>query len=134
MLKFEQSNDMEASLKETIIQLIEQCDNLPQLEHIQLLLASEKEPTTLVQEPNLTYGTSKMQQLKHQISLLVKEEADLDFLEDIKNEIDPHYKGDFDNLSPDDKAELLELIDEPDDKDVITHEEFLKATARWRTS
>jgi len=34
----------------------------------------------------------------------------------------------------DDKAELLELILEPDEKNTVTHEEYLKATARWRVN
>jgi len=37
-------------------------------------------------------------------------------------------------LAPDDKAELLELILEPDEKNTVTHEEYLKATARWRVN
>ena len=40
----------------------------------------------------------------------------------------------MDELSPDDKTELLELIHEPDEKNTVTLEEYLKATARWRTN
>jgi hypothetical protein len=40
----------------------------------------------------------------------------------------------IDELSPNDKDELMGLINEPIEKDTITHEEYLKATARWRTN
>ncbi len=42
--------------------------------------------------------------------------------------------GEFDELSPNDAAELMELINEPDEKDTVSHDEYLKATARWRMS
>ncbi len=40
----------------------------------------------------------------------------------------------IDELSPNDKAELMGLINEPIEKNTITHEEYLNATARWRTN
>lgn len=38
----------------------------------------------------------------------------------------------IDELCDEDKAELLELINEPDEKDTVSHEEYLMATERWR--
>ena len=38
----------------------------------------------------------------------------------------------FDELWPADKAELMELMNEPNEKDTVSHDEYLKATARWR--
>jgi len=40
----------------------------------------------------------------------------------------------LDELSPADRAELIGVLDEPDEKDMVSHDEYLKATARWRTS
>ena len=40
----------------------------------------------------------------------------------------------FDELSDKDKAELMELINEPDEKDTVCHDKYLKDTERWRSS
>ena len=39
----------------------------------------------------------------------------------------------FDELSSKDKEELINLINEPDEKDTLTEDEFKAATAKWRT-
>ena len=39
----------------------------------------------------------------------------------------------IDELNDADKEELLILIDEPDEKDTLTEDEYKTATAKWRT-
>jgi hypothetical protein len=46
-------------------------------------------------------------------------------------------KGELDvfaELALNDSADQQELISEPDEKDTVSHEEYLNATARWPTS
>ncbi len=125
---------MDTLLKQTIHQLIDKCEDIHQLTHIKLLLESARTATSVVQEPAIQYGTPTIKQVQREVASLVDEEHDIDFLNNIKNELDPDFVDNFENLSPEDREELLELINEPADKDIITHEEYLKATARWRTS
>lgn len=124
---------MDTLLKKEVHQLIENCEDVHQLTHIKLLLESEKTAPSVVQEPAMQYGTPTIKQLQKEIAALVDEENDVDFLQDIKNEIDPNYVGGFDDLSPEDREDLLELIEEPFGKDCISHEAFLKSMARWDT-
>jgi|GEM_PF-5186985 len=125
---------MDIPLKQAIHQLVNQCEDIHQLIHIKLLLESERTTASIVQEPAIQYGIPTIKQFQKEIAALIDLENDIDFLKDIRNELDPDYVGNFENLSPEDKEELLELINEPSDKGTITHEQFLKATARWRTS
>ncbi len=124
---------MDTPLKQTIHQLVEQCEDIHRLTHIKLLLESKKATRSLVQETAIQYETPSIKQFQKEIAILVDEENDIDFLQDIKNEFDPNYVDNFDNLSPEDRKDLLELIQEPFGKDTISHEEFLKSMARWDT-
>ena|GEM_PF-6622719 len=38
----------------------------------------------------------------------------------------------WDELSEQQQAELTQLLNEPGDKDIVTEEEYLNLTARWR--
>ena len=124
---------MDKVLKEEVHQMIDKCEDIYQLTHVKLLLESERRTTSIVHEPAIQYALPNIKNVQKEIAKLVDEENDIDFLTDIKNELDPEFVGNFDNLSTEDREELLELINEPADKDIISHEEFLKATARWRT-
>ena len=124
---------MDTTLKKEIHQLVDKCGDIHQLTHIKLLLESERTTASVVQEPSIEYATPTIQQLQKEIAALVDDENDIDFLQEIKNELDPNYVGDFDELSPEDREELIELINEPASKDCISHEEFLKSMARWDT-
>ena len=76
--------------------------------------------------------------LKDEVLQMVAELEDENALATVKAEIEyfnSNGKLDvFDDLSPEDRAELMRLIDEPDDENTISHEDYLKTTARWRTS
>jgi hypothetical protein len=76
--------------------------------------------------------------LKEEVLQMVAALEDENALAMIKAEIEYiNNKGELDvfsELSAGDKAELMELINEPGEKDTISHNEYLKATARWRTS
>jgi len=124
---------MDTLLKQAIHQLIDQCEDIHQLTHIKLLLESERATPSIVLETAIQYETSTIKQFKKEIAVLVDEENDIAFLQDIKDELDPNFTSSFDNLSPEDKEDLLELIEEPFGKDTISHDEFLKSMARWDT-
>lgn len=36
-------------------------------------------------------------------------------------------------MSPEDRIELIELMNDDDEENTITYEEYMKATERWRT-
>jgi len=76
--------------------------------------------------------------LKEEVLQMVASMEDENALAMVKAEIDYiNNKGELnvlDELSPKDRLELMELFNEPDDKDTVSHDEYLKATARWRTS
>jgi len=76
--------------------------------------------------------------LKEEVLQLVANLNDENALAMVKAEIEYfNNKEDLDvldELSADDRAELMELINEPDEKDTLNHDEYLKATARWRTN
>ena len=124
---------MDTVLKEEVHQLIDKCEDIHQLTHIKLLLESERRTASIVHEPAIEYGIPNIKNVQKEIAALVDEENDIDFLTDIKNELDPEFVGNFDNLSTEDREELLELIEEPFGKDCISHEEFLKTMERWNT-
>ncbi len=124
---------MDTLLKQTIHQLIDKCEDIHQLTHIKLLLESARTATSVVQEPAIQYGTPTINQVQREVASLVDEEHDIDFLNNIKNELDPDFVDNFENLSPENREDLLELIEEPFGKDCITHEAFLKTMARWDT-
>jgi hypothetical protein len=39
----------------------------------------------------------------------------------------------LDDLSDNEKNELLNMVNEPDEKDTLTEEEYKAATSKWRT-
>ena len=51
--------------------------------------------------------------------------ADIQYFNDKKNDI-------LDDLYYSDKKELLNLINEPDEKDTLSEAEFKEATEKWR--
>ena len=124
---------MDKVLKEEVHQMIDKCEDIYQLTHVKLLLESERRTTSIVHEPAIQYALPNIKNVQKEIAKLVDEENDIDFLTDIKNELNPEFVGNFDNLSTEDREELLELIEEPFGKDCISHEEFLKTMDRWNT-
>ena len=76
--------------------------------------------------------------LKEEVLQMVALLEDENALAIVKAEIEYiNNKGEldtFNGLSPADRVELMELINEPDEKDTVSHDEYLKATARWRMS
>ncbi len=62
----------------------------------------------------------------------IKDEHALEMLEESLSYFTNQSKDITDGLSPADLKELEGLLKEPD-KDVLTEEEYKKATARWRT-
>lgn len=74
--------------------------------------------------------------LKEEVLKMV-ESLDDDGLAIVKAEIEYINNAEpdvIDQLSERDRAELLQLINDPDEKDTVSHEEYLKATSRWRIS
>ena len=63
----------------------------------------------------------------------IKDEHALEMLEESLSYFTDQSKDITDGLSASDLKELETLVNEPDDKDILTEEEYKKATARWRT-
>ena len=59
------------------------------------------------------------------------EECDNDNLLEEAKELLSAEKDWRDELTEEQQAELTKLINEPDVKDTLSHEEYLKATKRW---
>ncbi len=57
--------------------------------------------------------------------LLELVKADIEYFEDKETDI-------FDELNVAEREELLSLVNEPDEKDTLTEEEYKAATAKWR--
>lgn len=77
-----------------------------------------------------------MSKLKEEVIALISSVNDENLLELVKADIEYFYNKDIDiidDLYYTDKAELLNLANEPDEKDTLSEEEFKAATARWRT-
>lgn len=121
------------ALKQEILRLVDGCMDIHLLNHIKLLLESEAKTASIVKEPAIQMAAPNIKQVQEEIIALVDEEEDIDFLLAIKDEFSPATEDTIQYLSPTDKEELLELIDEPFGKDTISHEEFLKSMARWDT-
>jgi hypothetical protein len=45
----------------------------------------------------------------------------------------PKYANAFLELSPENRAELIGLLEEDDNENIATNEEYMEATSRWRT-
>ena len=77
-----------------------------------------------------------MSSLKQQVLEMVSTIDDEQLLELVKADIE--YFGNkeidiIDELNDADKEELLNLINEPDEKDTLTGDEYKTATEKWRT-
>ena len=77
-----------------------------------------------------------MSSLKQQVLEMVSTIDDEQLLELVKADIEYFSNKEIDiidELNDADKEELLNLINEPDEKDTLTEEEYKTATAKWRT-
>lgn len=77
-----------------------------------------------------------MSPLKEQVLEMVSSINDEQLLELVKADIE--YFSDkntdiLDDLNSTDREELLNLLNEPDEKDTLTEDEYKAATAKWRT-
>ena len=77
-----------------------------------------------------------MSPLKEQVLEMVSSINDEQLLELVKADIE--YFRDkntdiLDDLNSTDREELLNLLNEPDEKDTLTEDEYKAATAKWRT-
>jgi hypothetical protein len=77
-----------------------------------------------------------MSPLKEQVPEMVSSINDEQLLELVKADIE--YFSDkntdiLDDLNSTDREELLNLLNEPDEKDTLTEDEYKAATAKWRT-
>jgi Mg/Co/Ni transporter MgtE len=77
-----------------------------------------------------------MSPLKEQVLEMVSSINDEQLLELVKADIE--YFSDkntdiLDDLNNTDREELLNLLNEPDEKDTLTEDEYKAATAKWRT-
>ena len=52
--------------------------------------------------------------------------ADIEYFNDKNTDI-------IDELNVEDREELMNLLNEPDEKDTMTEDEYKAATAKWRT-
>ena len=77
-----------------------------------------------------------MSSLKEQVIEMVSSIEDERLLELVKADIE--YFNDkntdiIDELNNEDREELMNLLNEPDEKDTMTEDEYKAATAKWRT-
>lgn len=73
--------------------------------------------------------------IKEQVLQMVSKIDDEKLLELVKADIE-FYSTNIDildDLSESQKEELLSMVNEPDEKDTLTEEEYKAATAKWRT-
>jgi hypothetical protein len=77
-----------------------------------------------------------MSSLKQQVIEMISTIEDEHLLQLVKADIE-HFKNNssdiLDELNDVDKEELLNLVNEPDEKDTLTENEYKAATAKWRT-
>ena len=74
--------------------------------------------------------------LKEQVLQMVLAIEDEQLLELVKADIEYFNNKEtdiLDELNDADKEELLNQVNEPDEKDTLTEEEYKAATAKWRT-
>ncbi len=76
-----------------------------------------------------------MSSLKEQVLQMVSSVNDEHLLELVKADIEYFNNGVdiLDELNSADKQELLNLLNEPDEKDTLNADEFKEATSKWRT-
>lgn len=73
--------------------------------------------------------------IKEQVLQMVSEIDDQQLLKLIKADIEYFRNKEtdiLDELNDADKTDLLKLINEPDEKDALTEDEYNAATAKWR--
>lgn len=77
-----------------------------------------------------------MPTLKEEVLQLVSSIQDNHLLELVKADIE-YFKDKetdiLDELNVTEREELLNLVNEPDEKDTLTEDEYKAATAKWRT-
>lgn len=76
-----------------------------------------------------------MPSLKQQVLQMISTTEDKNLLDLIKADIQYFNNKEtdiIDDLYYSDKEELLNLADEPDEKETLSEAEFKEATARWR--
>lgn len=77
------------------------------------------------------------QTLKEEVLQMVAALNDEEALSILKNEIEvlSHQSNHdaIDDLPAKERAELMQLINEPDEKDTISFDEYKRLTERWRT-
>lgn len=73
--------------------------------------------------------------IKEQVLQMVSAIEDEKLLELVKADIEYISTGTdiVDDLSDNEKEELLNMVNETDEKDTLTEEEYKAATAKWRT-
>ncbi len=77
-----------------------------------------------------------MSELKQQLLQMVADTEDEQLLALVKADIEYFNSKETDipdELTYTDKEELITLANEPDEKDILTEEEFKERTAKWRT-
>ena len=81
------------------------------------------------------FETKKMS-LKEQVLKMVSSIEDEQLLELVKADIEyfNNKKADiFDELNETDREELLNMVNESDEKDILSEDEYKAITAKWRT-
>lgn len=74
--------------------------------------------------------------LKEQVLQMISQIDDIQLLELVKADIEYFANKEtdiLDELNDADRSELLSQVNELDEKDILTDEEYKAATARWRT-
>ena len=72
--------------------------------------------------------------LKEEVLQMVSSITNEQLLELVKADIEYFNKDEdvLDELNFQDREELLNLVNEPDEKDTLTEDEYKAATAKWR--
>jgi hypothetical protein len=73
--------------------------------------------------------------IKEQVIQMVSKIEDEKLLELVKADIEYFSSSTdiLDDLSDKEREELLNMVNEPDEKDIVTEDEYKATTAKWRT-
>jgi hypothetical protein len=73
--------------------------------------------------------------IKEQVIQMVSKIEDEKLLELVKADIEYFSSSTdiLDDLSDKQREELLNMVNEPDEKDILTEDEYKATTAKWRT-